>query len=313
MLDNLIVIGNNKGGAKKSTLTAQLAGEMHGAGWKVLVVDLDLQGDLGKYLFWRGTDLDDQGRGLHDAMIAGEPLTSIIKNVGGREGFDAIPGGSWIRVLGNSLRGGTRPEADLLQLLTPIAHNYNAILVDTQPSPDDKLHQQALLSARYVISPVNADEIDSIERYAAEVERIRQAGNPLLEHLGQVLYGWDRGQPPKEADFERFEKAANGVQAFRSTPFNANGATKYARIAQKLVGEYAIEGERVLRETGSGYGVSKAGLNITVFGKRVTQAQRAKLPEDAEVIGDVLLGGGLAGDYFALGREIMAAIYKSTL
>ncbi len=67
-------------------------------------------------------------------------------------------------------------------------------------------------------------------------------------------------------------------------------------------------GEGAAEETGSSYGVGQAGLNVTVAGKTVNKNQRAKLPPDAPVIGDVLLGGGLAGDYFALGREVMADI-----
>ena len=81
MFSNVLVIGNDKGGAGKSTLTANLAGQLAVAGWRTLVVDLDYQGDVSEHLGYADNPENDGGRNLMNAMVDGEPLR-VLKDVG---------------------------------------------------------------------------------------------------------------------------------------------------------------------------------------------------------------------------------------
>ncbi|TJZ41222.1 ParA family protein, partial [Streptomyces piniterrae] len=48
-----VAIGNNKGGAKKTTLTIRLAEALAKLGYRVLVIDLDPQGNASRRLGWK--------------------------------------------------------------------------------------------------------------------------------------------------------------------------------------------------------------------------------------------------------------------
>ncbi len=58
MIPNSILVLNGKGGVGKTSLTANLAGLAALSGWRVLAVDLDPQGNLGRDLGYLG-DADD--------------------------------------------------------------------------------------------------------------------------------------------------------------------------------------------------------------------------------------------------------------
>ena len=124
MLSNVLVIGNDKGGAGKSTLTANLAGQLAVAGWRTLVVDLDYQGDVSEHLGYADNPENDGGRNLMNAMVDGEPLR-VLKDVGGHQGLDAIPAGRWTRLLTQHLASDS-PEHDLETVLSAVASDYSA-------------------------------------------------------------------------------------------------------------------------------------------------------------------------------------------
>ena len=284
-----------------------MAGELWANGWRVLVLDFDEQSDLGKELFWRGeAGVDDMGKGLCEAITDGGPVASVIKGVGGRDGFDAIPGGKWLKMLEAHIGRGEVVAQSFGELYEALAPHYDLIIVDTPPSVVNQFHLHALLNAKFVISPVNNDEEDAVTRYSETVRARQNGDNPDLVYLGLVLFGWDRSNTPREEDFLRFEQAAGGVKAYRHPIHNAKAAVSDCRERGLLVGEYAELIEEVLGSNGSSFALSKQNLVLSGAGKRVTKKQRAALPPGAVVVGNVMLGGGLAGDYFDLVQEIIA-------
>src|SRR5829696_7927771 len=93
---NVVWIGNQKGGVGKTTLTAQLGGLLSAAGWRVLLVDLDPQGNLARH---PGViSKSDEGRNLFAAVtdrVPLEPLPDV------RPGLDLVPAGEhWSYALG---------------------------------------------------------------------------------------------------------------------------------------------------------------------------------------------------------------------
>ena len=83
----VVAIANGKGGVGKTSLTAGLAGLIAGAGYRVLTVDADPQGNLRRDLGYDSTD----GQSLASAIQSGtqlEPLRDVRPNL------DCIPGGA---------------------------------------------------------------------------------------------------------------------------------------------------------------------------------------------------------------------------
>ena len=65
-LRRTIAVLNGKGGVGKTSLTANLSGLFADAGYRVLAIDLDPQGNLGNDLGYLGAVLGDGGAGLED-------------------------------------------------------------------------------------------------------------------------------------------------------------------------------------------------------------------------------------------------------
>lgn len=308
---NMIVIGADKGGGGKSTVAANLAGELAAQGWKTLLVELDYQADLLVHLGCTDQDFGG-GRHLMDAMIDGERL-EIVHDVGGRAGLDYVPAGRWTRRLTNALANDP-PEHDLETVLAPIAGNYNVIICDTRPEVDNQLLIQALACARFVLIPfkVGMSDLKAVGRFRERVEQVRNLHNPDLEILGSILLLWARGDSGL-ADYLAEREAESGVRPLRNVICAAIKAQADLERRGLLAGEYAIKVEELLRERGYSRAVSDAGYQLSVAGARITKAQRERgLPDDVEVVGDVRLGGGLAGDYYFLTRELMELLIERT-
>lgn len=207
-LGRVVCVATGKGGAYKTSLTANAAGLCAKAGHKVLLVDLDPQGDLQDDLgYYDHADLD-QGQHLATAMLTGTALTPVLRDV--RPNLDVIPGGDYLSDVGGALlarqaRGGA--SFDLLaRALAPLAADYDLVFIDTPPT-DETLQLLALKASRWVVAPTKADtsSIRAVGRIAGKIAEARQDGHPL-DLLGVVLAGVPTAARRVRAD------AANDVQ-----------------------------------------------------------------------------------------------------
>jgi hypothetical protein len=87
-LARVIAIMNGKGGVGKTSIAGNLAALAAAAGYRVLVVDLDPQGNLAEEMGYVGTATDDAGAALASAMQFGRQVEPAAL----RDGLDAFPG-----------------------------------------------------------------------------------------------------------------------------------------------------------------------------------------------------------------------------
>lgn len=205
---HIFVIANDKGGAGKTSVTANLAlmllkklrtgdeaaGVPGDPDARVLVIDLNAQGNLTVHEFGAHEDLNDHGRGILDALRDGTPL----KPVNVRPGLDLVAGGSELKEdvtpLYNRLMQRYTLNADLrlLQCLLPIAGDYDYVIIDTPPE-NPTLQRLAMGAGRWVITPAKTDRgsLDGVLEMKNQFETTRQV-NPLLTLLGVVLFATGR-------------------------------------------------------------------------------------------------------------------------
>lgn len=189
-LTRTIAVVNGKGGVGKTSVTANLAGLYAAAHYRVLVVDLDPQGNLGNDLGYLGAGLGDDGLGLHHAAATSAPLVPLE---GVRPGLDVVPGGEQLHDLAAVLqsrrltgRGGVESFA---VSLAAVAASYDIVLIDCPPG-SDVLQAAALHAARFVLVPTKTD--DASRAGLREVARrftLAREHNPTLALLGVVLFG----------------------------------------------------------------------------------------------------------------------------
>jgi chromosome partitioning protein len=180
-IDRSIMLFNGKGGVGKSSIAANLAGLVALGGWKVLVVDLDKQGNLARD--FGCMDRSDDGEAVLRAAVSGTTLAPV-KEV--RPNLDFIPGGSKLRKAVEML-----PHNDLTWLdrsLAPIAVDYDLVVIDSPPGIW-QLQDAAAGVAGFVLIPTRVDDasIDGLAEVADELTMIRKGHNPNITVLGVVL------------------------------------------------------------------------------------------------------------------------------
>lgn len=189
MLANAIAVTNGKGGVLKTSLTANLSGLLALAGYRVLVVDLDPQGNLARDLGYAETS--DFGASLFNA-IGGAPLTPLFAV---RPNLDVIPGGDRLEDIASVVVGRQQRQRDdaaslLDEALQPLASHYDLIMIDCPPG-ERTLQSLALTAARWIVVPTRTDDasLDGLVKVAHGVAQARERSNPDLELLGVVLTG----------------------------------------------------------------------------------------------------------------------------
>lgn len=188
MISTAVAVVNGKGGTGKTSVVANVAGLAAAGGYRVLSVDLDPQGNLGRDLGY--LDRADGGAGLLAALASRQSL-EVIDEV--RSRLDVVAGGEDLEdwaPLANARRSRNRqPEIALYEALRPIAAGYDLIIIDCPPG-NRELQLLAMVAAQHVVIPTKPDEasFDGLVRIAHLFEAVRPL-NPGLQLLGVVLFG----------------------------------------------------------------------------------------------------------------------------
>ena len=186
-LSRVVVFINGKGGVGKTTVTANVAGLLAASGRRVLAVDLDPQGNLGRDLGYRRTERDDDGASLALALAQGAQVTPLE---GVRERLDVLRGGAALDAASTALSVRPGEQADALaNVLVPLAGSYDLILIDAPPG-NEALQNAAIAAARWVVVPSKADaaSADGLALVASRIDRML-AANPGIDLLGVALFG----------------------------------------------------------------------------------------------------------------------------
>jgi len=178
----------------RTTITANVGGMLAAGGARVLLVDLDPQGNLAEELGYAGTAVDDDGLALAQALAFGTPITP---QAGVRENLDVLVGGARLDMAaaGLTMRSHKDPRGAKTALADVVAgyvEDYDLVLVDCPPG-QETLQQAALAAARWALIPVKTDA--SSRKGLRDVARRLEAVvdiNPDLDLLGVVLFGVNR-------------------------------------------------------------------------------------------------------------------------
>ena len=182
LMAHSVVVANGKGGVGKTSLSAHLSGLAAAAGWSVLAVDLDPQGNLSRDLGYR--DRSDDGKGLAAAVAIRDPSQFDIINV--RPGLDVIAGGAQLRRTEIALAAERLIDPAAVrvlgELLASLASSYQLIVFDTPPAITAALVDAAFACAGNLVIPSRIDEasIDGLEGTAERFAAARAAHNPQL-------------------------------------------------------------------------------------------------------------------------------------
>ena len=184
----VVAIVNQKGGVGKSTTAINLAAYLAQKGERVLVVDMDPQGNATS-----GLGVEPTGKGcIYDVILEGKPLQDVA-HATALPNLDIVP--STINLVGAEVElvSTLAREFKLKRALEKLPDDaYRWILLDCPPSLD-LLTLNALTAASEVLIPIQCEyyALEGLTQLMRSIRMVREELNPTLEIGGVLLTMYD--------------------------------------------------------------------------------------------------------------------------
>jgi chromosome partitioning protein len=184
-LARIIAVANQKGGVGKTTTSVNLAASLALSGCRVMLVDLDPQGNA---TMGSGVDKSALELSAYDWLMAGEPLERVLHKCPG--GYGLIPSNTDLTAAEVELLQEERREYRLRECLAG-TEGYEYIVIDCPPSLNI-LTLNALIAATSLLIPMQCEyyALEGLSALLETVDRVKAAANPdlAIEGLLRTMY-----------------------------------------------------------------------------------------------------------------------------
>jgi chromosome partitioning protein len=182
----VIALANQKGGVAKTTTTLNLGVAFAEQGRRVLLIDLDPQGNL---TMSQGLNPDTIERSMFDVLVHRMPIEQVIE----RREVDIAVSSIDLAGADMALSSQIGRERALEKALAPIRDRYDYILIDTPPSLG-LLTINAFVSATGVLVPVQTEYLSlrGLVQLENTLTMVRENLNPHVQIIGILPTMYDR-------------------------------------------------------------------------------------------------------------------------
>lgn len=187
-MTKIIAIANQKGGVGKTTTTVNLGASLAKMDYKVLLIDMDAQGNATSGVGIRKAEVHQD---IYHVLIEGKPIQEVILP-SSRQNMWVVP--SSIELAGAEVELTTmqRREARLDQALEGIKDHYDFILIDCPPSLGH-LTINAFTASDSIIIPVQAEyyALEGLSQLLNTIRLVQKHFNPQLKIEGVLMTMYD--------------------------------------------------------------------------------------------------------------------------
>lgn len=188
-IGRIVAIANQKGGVGKTTTAINLGTALAACKKKILLIDLDPQGNASTGL---GVQPSDRNVSTYDVILGDAQLSEAVTKTR-IPGFDLVPSVVDLSAAEIELVERPRREFALKETLGGLRRDYDYVLIDCPPSLG-LLTVNALVASNSVLVPLQCEffALEGLSLLLRSVERVRRNLNPDLDVQGVLLTMFDK-------------------------------------------------------------------------------------------------------------------------
>jgi chromosome partitioning protein len=181
----IISVVNQKGGVGKTTTVINLAAALSALGKRVLLIDLDPQGNSSS-----GFGIEDRSKGIYEILSEQVPWQDGLKQI--KENLFVVPANQNLAGANIELVNLPDRERFLTKVLNNLPTQFDYIFIDNPPSLG-LLTVNSLVAADKVLVPVQAEyyALEGLGQLLSTVDLIKQNLQPNLGILGAIVTMYD--------------------------------------------------------------------------------------------------------------------------